>query len=138
MNIYVMMMSVGSVMTMSKTIKIKRRLYTIREDIDALLAEYFAVDAELKRLKAEILTLCAAMTDDEAITQGAFYKSKPILDREKATLLAIARNIPIPKIMVEDVDYLTLEERLIAAGVNVEEFQKAKNPYFTKPRRAPQ
>ena len=112
-------------------------LKTIRADIDALITEYWAVNTRADELKAEILALCAAMGPEETISAGTYTKSTPILDREKASMLAIARNIPIPTYPVPTVDYRELELALKAA-VPPEELAlvyKLKAASIGKPRR---
>ena len=109
----------------------------IRADIDVLVRNYFQLQAELEDMKRLILDHCAAMAPNETITEGVYTKSQPILDRDHAAMLAVAKDLPIPKIQIEQVDYKSLE-LLLKETCDPEELKdiyKPKAASIGKPRR---
>ena len=104
---------------MSKRIKMQdpamkygSALKTVRADIDVLVRNYFQLQAELEDMKRLILDHCATMGPNETITEGVYTKSQPILDREKAVLMATYKDVEVPYVTIQQVDYRELEERL--------------------------
>jgi len=108
----------------------------IRADIDVLVRNYFQLQAELEDMTRLILDHCARMGPNETITEGVYTKSQPILDREKAVLMAVYKDLDIPKRMVEEVDYKQLEAALKVRcdEDDLKEIYKPKAASIGKPR----
>ena len=112
-------------------------LKTIRTDIDVLVQEFFGHVKQAETLKQIILDLCATMKDTETITQGVYTKGIPILHRDNAAMLAIAKGIAIPEYLSPTVDYFALE-RLLKEACTPEELAECYKPKAAsigKPRR---